>query len=328
MSIFWKRFFTIGGWFTWVMAGVTVVTAVGGAVMANKQAKDAKKQAAATNAQSQAAIAGQPLFTPPELPGYQPWNFKSNQARAIEEDANAYARSDADFRKRHKPIVGAEKAFEAEVAKDWAGEHELMPQLQSEFMRAGIADTLGSLGTTGAGSVLAPGSAGEANVARHLGLDIMGFQDRNRTNRQKSLSMAEEIFPRRTFGMTGQDYVQSSIADVENKNAWAAANYEREFEAEKARVGQAMEQSNAAMTSQNAMAKAQAEADAARNAAIASAATTALQAGAGAYGSKYGAGATSATRQPAATSVSGAVRPSRALYPGGTTWQPVGKYYA
>jgi hypothetical protein len=227
MSIFWELFFTIGGWFTWALAAVAVGTAVYSGVSANQAKKKAQGQAGAADKAAQEALDNRELFVAPPTPLYMPWNFKSNQARAIEEDANAYARSDKDYKKRHGGMVGAEAALESEISKDWKGEHELMPQMQAELAKAGIFKSLDALGGTGGASVLAPGSAGEANVARHLGLGTMAFQDRNRNLRHESLKLGEEVFPRRQFGMTGADYVSSSIADVSNKNAWEAANYER-----------------------------------------------------------------------------------------------------
>jgi hypothetical protein len=307
-------FYTRGGYYTWVMAGITVVTAVGGAVAANQQQKKAAKSAETLqNQQLKANSSG--VFRPPTMPQYMPFNFGSAQKGAIEQDTLAYQRSDADFKRRHGSIVEAEKLFETSVLKDQKGEHELMPQIQGEFMRAGIAGALDSFGDTGGATTLAPGSAGEASVARNLGVSIMGFQDRNRANRERSLSIAEDLFPRRTFGMSGADYVSHAASDVENRNAWASANYEREFAARQAEAGQQVQINNANTQSQNAYASAKAESDAARTAAIIGAATTALKAGATAYGSQSG-----------TTSVSGAVRPTQARYPGSATWVPVGKY--
>lgn len=313
-SFYNKRFFTIGGWFTWVAVGVAVVGGTVAAVQANQQKKAAQGQAGAALKQQQ-SMASANTFRPPTLPNYIPFDFQGTQKQAIKEDQDYYVRSDADFKHRHAPIVGAEKLFEQSVLKDQQGESELMPMVQNELTRAGIASTLDSLGTTGAGSVLAPGSAGEANVARNLGLGVLQFQDRNRANREHSLSIAEDIFPRRTFGMSGADFASSAISETQNQNAWLGANYERQFAAEQAKVGQQAQVNNAQMTSQNAMAQANAQADAARTAAIVGAATSAISAGAKAYGSQAG-----------STSVSGAVRPTQARYPGSNTWVPVGRY--
>jgi hypothetical protein len=329
MSIFWELFFTIGGWFTWALAAVAVGTAVYSGVSANQAKKKAQGQAGAADKAAQEALDNRELFVAPPTPLYMPWNFKSNQARAIEEDANAYARSDKDYKKRHGGMVGAEAALESEISKDWKGEHELMPQMQAELAKAGIFKSLDALGGTGGASVLAPGSAGEANVARHLGLGTMAFQDRNRNLRHESLKLGEEVFPRRQFGMTGADYVSSSIADVSNKNAWEAANYEREFAAEQARIGQQAEIANARQASANATAQAQALAAAERDKAVASAVSTGLQGATQAYGSY-------AAKNPGTTSVSNAAVPRLVSTPGSKSygytpsagWKPTGGVYA
>lgn len=314
MTMYWKRFFTIGGWFTWVMAGVTVVTAVGGAVAANQQQKKAQKQAQGLANQQADSMAAN-VFRPPTLPNYIPFDFSGTNKEAIKQDQEFYQRSDVDFKRRHAPIVQAEKLFESSVLKDQRGEHELMPQVQNELMRAGIGGALSSFGDKALSAPLEAGGAAEASVARNLGLGVRDFQQQNRDNRERSLTIAEDIFPRRTFGMSGGDFATHAVSDVQNRNAWAGANYEREFQAEAAKVGQQTQMNNATAQSQNALAASQAEADAARTAAIVGAATTALQAGAKAYGSQAG-----------TTSVSGAVRPTMARYPGSQTWVPVGRY--
>lgn len=312
---YWKRFFTIGGWFTWVAVGTTVVVAAGSAVAANQQQKKAQKQQQALAGQQQAAMQGN-IFRPPTLPNYIPFDYNDAQKKAITGDTEFYQRSDADFKRRHGSLVQAEKLFETSVLKDQQGEHELMPQVQGELMRAGIGSALDSFGDgSTSGAPLAPGSAGEASVARNLGLGVLDFQDRNRRNRERSLSIAEDLFPRRTFGMAGQDIVSHLVSENQNQNAFNAAQYERQYQAEAAKVGQQAQINNATAQSQNAAAAAQAEADAARTQAIVSAASTAIQAGAQAYGGRA-----------SSTSVSGAVRPRYAKYPGSTTWVPVGQY--
>lgn len=309
-------FYTRGGYFTWVAAGITVVTAVGGAVAANQQAKKAQAGAEAANAQGQAAM-GKIKFKAPWYPEYMPLDFKQTQKGAIEQDQQFYARSDADFKRRHAPTAQAEKLFEESVLKDQQGEHELMPMVQGELARAGIAGALESFGPAAGASSLAPGSAGEASVARNLGLGILDFQDRNRDNREKSLQLAEEIFPRRTFGMSGADFASNAANNAENTNAWAQAKYAADYDVAKTKYGIATGQQNAVNQGNTAMASAKAESDAARTAAIVNAASTALSAGAQAYGAKAGQGG---------SSVSGAARPAKARYPGSQTWVPVGQY--
>lgn len=196
---------------TWVAIGVGVA---GAAVSAGTSAYGAS-QSKKANQQMLGSI-GKP-------PGYQPINFDELNHDAINTDRKAYQLSDKDFASRHPLMLDAEHRFENQTAKDQTGNTELMPSLQNEFMRSGIAGSLDSFGD--AGATLAPGSAGEASVARNLGTSIMGFQQMNRGNRQQSLSLAEQLFPRRTFGLTGKDQASIAIGNNGAQNASNQNNY-------------------------------------------------------------------------------------------------------
>lgn len=165
-----------------------------------------------------------PKFKPLKLPDYPDlvkYNIPNEDRLAYQYDRFAYQRSDADFAKRHQPIVDAEKLFEQQTLKDQQGDSELMPALQNEFTRAGLQGALSAFGSTP--GTLTPGSAGEADVARNLGLSIAGFQDRNRQNRIQSLTTAEQLFPRRQFGLTGHDAVNLDVSNINNENSWNQA---------------------------------------------------------------------------------------------------------
>lgn len=152
-----------------------------------------------------------PPFEPgTEFPAYiSPDRFAFSEGAALG-DKLYYQRSDKDFKKRHRGLFTAEKLFENQVLQDQMGESELTPALQAEFVRSGLIGANTALGdVTG---TLAPGSGTEAAVARNLGLSIMGFQDRNRQQRQQSLSLAETIMPRRTLGLSGSDLANLELA--------------------------------------------------------------------------------------------------------------------
>lgn len=177
-----------------------------------------------------------PKFKPPEMPAYVPYNIGDLNKLGTQMDTGAYMRSDRDFTARRPGLVSAEKLFENQVLRDQTGDTELLPQLQGEFMRAGLSNALGAFGgaTTAdgavAGGTLAPGSAGEAAVARNLGLSIQGFQDRNRQNRMTSLLTAEQLFPRRSFGLSGADAVNLNMANTAGQNNWNQADYATKFQ--------------------------------------------------------------------------------------------------
>lgn len=308
---------------TWVAAGVAVAGAVAGGVQAHNAAKDAEGQAL-----EQSKRAGKnklPGFNPPNMPGYTPFNFDGTQKDAIAEDVAAYKRSDRDFATRHAPIVDAERIFEDSVLKDQKGDSTLLPAIQSELTRAGIAGSLDAFGDTGA--TLAPGSAGEANVARNLGIGVMNFQDRNRKNRMQSLVTAEDLFPRREFGMNGEDKALTALSDTVNQNAFNQGNYAAEVGAyEKNYEINAANQNNAT-TQANQLAAAQAAAKAERAKAMAGAITSGVGAIATGYGKSQSTSASPSGTFTYSNDV-GAIRPGSAKYPGANGWVPVGKYAA
>ena len=168
------------------------------------------------------AVSFRPFETDP-MPKFRPLKVADLQNIGVNYDEEAYRLSDADFRARHKPLLRAEKLFERSVLADQKGESELMPAIRNEFVRAGMTDALTAFGDSP--GTLKPGSAGEASVARNLGLSIVGFQDRNRANRQRSLALAESLFPRRTFGLTGADAVAMNVANTAGQNNWSQAEW-------------------------------------------------------------------------------------------------------
>lgn len=179
--------------------------------------------------------------TPPFEPGTEFPTYISPDRFAFAEGAAAgdkayYQRSDQDFKRRHRGLFTAEKLFEAQTLKDQQGESELTPALQAEFVRSGLIGANSSLGdVTG---TLAPGSGTEAAVARNLGLSIMGFQDRNRQNRQQSLTIAEQLFPRRTFGLSGSDLANLELAKYNADVGREELNWRNEANNNAAAIGQ------------------------------------------------------------------------------------------
>lgn len=247
----------------WVVALVGAATTVGTTMYSSSEQK--KAAAKAQDAADKNAI------DPNSMPKPLMFDPIAANPAAVAFDKSYYAKSDEDFRQRHPLMIGAEKAFEEQVAKDQTGETELMPAMQSEFMRAGLGKSLDAFG--GVGGTLAPGSAGEAAVARNLGHDIMGFQDRNRKNRNESLLMGEQIFPRRAFGMSGQDLVSALIANTQTQNN----SNQAKFETQAQQAQQATNQANV-----------DAQAEAARSVAMAQAIASGVNSAAGAYGTYAG----------------------------------------
>lgn len=265
-------------------AAISAAATVGTTMYAANQQKKAQKEAAAQ--QAGAAGGGLPQYELPPAPAFMPLDFANTNKGAVVNDIMAYKLSDADFKNRHGATVAAEKLFENQTLQDQKGESELMPAIQGEFMRAGLGSALDAFGD---GAVLAPGSAGEASVARNLGMNIMGFQDRNRQNRQQSLKLAEELFPRRKFGLDGSDFAAITAANNMGLNNQNQANYANEVQASQFNYRVGAENQNATTAQNNANAQASAQAKAQQAQAMAGMVNSVLQSGASAYGA-YSAG--------------------------------------
>ena len=185
-----------------------------------------------------------------KYPKYIPQNFSDLDAKATAADAQGYARSDADFANRRGNMAEAENLFEDSVLQDQRGDSTLSPAMQSEFMRAGIQGSLGAFGDSP--GTLAPGSAGEASVARNLGLKIADFQDRNRQNRERSLGLGEQIFQRRKIGLSGEDAATIAAANVKNTNDYAQGKFQSDVQKEQYKYNAKVGERNAQMAKQNA----------------------------------------------------------------------------
>ena len=248
---------------TWVALGVGVVGTAVGAGMQYKQGQDQKKAAESASKGSGTSL--------PEPPKVIPINFDILNQQAIAGDRAAYKRSDNDFLARHPGMVRAEQAFENLVEQDQKGDSRFIPQVQAEMLNAGLGSALNAFGD--AGPVLARGSGAEADVAKNLGISVLAFQDRNRTNANQSLALGEQLFPRRQIGLTGQDAANVMISNISAQNAWNQEAY-------KIQAGNMATQ----IQSQNAQAAANAQADAAKYQMYGSLASSALQTVGTAYG--------------------------------------------
>lgn len=176
-------------------------------------------------------------------------NLKKLQASALAADQNAYALSDADYLARHPDAVAAEKTLEGMNITDLAklgdykdnfnytydGNQELTPALQSEIMRAGLGGSAGAFGDAN----MSPGGAGEAAVARNLGLGVLDFQKYNRSifqqdfanneqlkqdhladsaNVRSNMGLVDTLTPHRTFGLTGADIAGLTVGQLNTNN--------------------------------------------------------------------------------------------------------------
>lgn len=209
----------------WV-AAIGAVASVGSAAYGAYSQN--KAQSAAASSQAAALKQGfQPLVLP-DAKKPKPYDIDKLGVLGVNYDRHAYALSDADFNTRHAPIVQAENLFQDQVLKDQQGNTQLMPAMQNEFMRSGLQGALASFGNTP--GTLAQGSAAEADVARNLGQSIEGFQQQTRQNALQSITTAEQLFPRRKFGLNGQDAMSMQMSNVNNQNAFQAQQHAEQLQ--------------------------------------------------------------------------------------------------
>lgn len=182
----------------------------------------------------------------PNMPKFKPANVGALQDQAIGYDREAYALSDADFLARNPQLVEAQNLFKDRVLSDFTTSSVPSRALHDEMMRAGIANAAGAFGGT-----IAPGSAGEASVARHLGLGVMDLANQNRANQNQSMGMASQLFQPRTFGFGGQGALQLELANLEGQNAWNQANYASQVAGGQYNSGIAAQNQNAKIQSSN-----------------------------------------------------------------------------
>ena len=177
------------------------------------------------------AFATNPNFKAPPMPAFVPQDLGQLQQDASQYDVQASDASNALFAQQNPALAQAQKTFQQNVAAQQTGNATFMPQLQNELMTAGIGQSLGSLGSGSvAGGTLAAGGAGQADVARNLGLDVLGFQQSQTQQAQQSLGLAENIFPHQSVGLSGADAAGVSEANNLGQNNWNQANYDTQFQ--------------------------------------------------------------------------------------------------
>lgn len=284
---------------SWAAIVVGVVGAGVSAASAAKARSDQKKAAAKASSTASGNQLAPVEFD--KMPAYVPADYKSLDKQVAFQDNLAYNRSDLDFKRRHPEWRSGEKAFEHQATLDQIGDSRFMPQMQAEAINSGLEGTLGSFGDQGL--ISKRGSAGEARIAQNLGTSIAGWQDRNRQNANQSLSLAEQIFPRRNIGLSGADVGQIQLGNLSAQNAWNQANYASQVEQQQFNQKIAAGNQANAITTNNANAQAQANLGAAQAQMYGDLAKTALNAGGQAYGSYQAAHPRTATVTPTTTGV-------------------------
>lgn len=203
--------------------------------------------------------ASYPKYNQPSYPKFQPINTADVENTAVSYDATNYGLSDKDFARRHPEMLAGEHAFTTSAA---AAEGKAptgfswTPQMQNQNLSAGLSASVGNLG--GDVGALTPGSAGQANVAKNFGLSQLGFQqaqqqelrtEQNQTDTR--FSEAEQLAPRRSFGLSGADAANIYMANVAGENNWKQGAYASSAEANQFNTNLQAQQAQANAQSSN-----------------------------------------------------------------------------
>jgi hypothetical protein len=166
---------------------------------------------------------GPSLPAAPKAKSYSYTAFDPNQldqtsaadanTQAMAGDAGYYAASDADYARRNPQLVAANQIDKQQTLDEISG--QVPAAVQSQWAKAGLAGALSSVG----GDV-APGSAGEAGVARSIGVDALSYEDRARQH----LAALDASNPQRSMGLTGAEQEGITMANQGAKNAVKLAN--------------------------------------------------------------------------------------------------------
>lgn len=182
---------------------------------------------------SSGSVPSIPPFNPSgSMPAYQPADVGKLDQSAIRADEQYYSSSDTNFAANHPKVVGAENAFQSQLSNEWNGGANPLPAaLQAAYAQSGISagnnvlgGTTGNLGDGGTG-LTGLSNARNANLAQNLGMNVMQYQNTLLNQREGDLGTAEQIFPRRTFGLSGSDETNLNLANLAGQNSWNQADY-------------------------------------------------------------------------------------------------------
>lgn len=160
-----------------------------------------------------------------KYPEYLPFNPSQLLRDAIQNDTEAFQRSDKDFAKRHSTLLGAEKGVEGMIGKDVANIGKIPSAVQNELYRSGLTGALGSFDAAGNAGLFDGDSAGAASVGRSLGVGANNFVRQQKADALAELSTGEALFPRRQFGFGGETDTLLNMLNTTNMNNWNQGEY-------------------------------------------------------------------------------------------------------
>jgi hypothetical protein len=151
------------------------------------------------------------------------------QNLAVQGDKTAYALSDADFAARFPQLSAGLKTYadKASTALNTPSTGlSLTPDVENQFVKAGLTKSLGNLGAQNLTN-LQSGGAGQSQVAKNLGLDLLDFQQKNISAVQQQdqfknaqFASALQIDPQRQIGLGGNAMAQIYANNLGQQNAY------------------------------------------------------------------------------------------------------------
>lgn len=167
----------------------------------------------AASAPGPGSVAAPPAFNPIDVTG--------TQNLALNTDIEGYNLADADLASRFPGLVSGNKTSVQDAYKQLTG--PLDPTVQNSFANSALES---SLAATGGGNGLAtPGGAGSASrnaIAASIGNSVQSKQDVDRANLDSVLAAN----PQRSFGLSGSDVTNLSIANTQNQNEYNQSLYQ------------------------------------------------------------------------------------------------------
>jgi hypothetical protein len=156
----------------------------------------------------------------PQPPKFVPIDINKTQDQATQADITGYNLSDADLASRFPGLVSGRQQQVTDAYNQLTG--PLDPTVQNSFVNQGLAQSLGAFGGGQSGAKIGTtGTASGNAVATSLANNVQQKQDYDRSNFENVLANN----PQRTFGLSGADVTQETIANIIGKNNYLQARY-------------------------------------------------------------------------------------------------------
>lgn len=157
--------------------------------------------------------------TAPQPAPFFPIDIQGAADTAFSTDVTGFGYSDDDFLSRFPGLVSTRETDINKAYQNLTG--PLDPTLQNAFVKEGISKSLGNVGSGDIGASLLKGSAGQNQTSATVANRTQDYKDYSRDNFSSLLAAN----PQRSFGLSGSDAAQLSIANTGNLNSSNQAQY-------------------------------------------------------------------------------------------------------